>query len=434
MTQVRGGLVAVLLLGSTVSSWLAGCQTAERVYFDDDDGAAGILAATGGVASEAAGGSNAARETGSAPPAVTAGSSGSSGAGGSVGQSSAGGSVGEASSLGEANGGVAGARAFDDARRYAACAKYMTTRCRRLDECFANGSHNACLTELMALCPDYFFAPGSRITFEALEECTNQQETASCQQTEEGGIPGCDFAPGARAAGSPCMFDNQCAERTCSGYDRVCGKCLPLVGEDWYCGADAACAPGLDCVGGRCARRAPDRSTPMGEPCRTSVQCQEGLICGAGPNDTAACVPPTRSGEACGASWFCESGACDSKTGLCAELPEVGAGCLEEGGALRCAAGAVCDEREVPPRCIAPIEVGEPCFLPSDGYLRDSCELGSVCVCSDVTCSNRVCRVPVPPLGDCSAAHSFCVSGTECRAGRCEAVAPRHLFEEQCLP
>jgi hypothetical protein len=102
--------------------------------------------------------------------------------------------------------------------------------------------------------------------------------------------------------------------RPCAGRC-VRGQCLPFVAAGGTCTASPACAPGLNCLAGRCA----DRPLPaVGEPCPGKTLCAAGAFCQAG-----RCVAIKQAGEPCVLPIECRALACTrvpgARTGACAD-------------------------------------------------------------------------------------------------------------------
>ena len=85
------------------------------------------------------------------------------------------------------------------------------------------------------------------------------------------------------------------------------GQCLALVAEGGTCPSNAACAQGLNCIGGKCTKQA---LPALGASCSGSVECGGGAVCASGK-----CIKPKDAGESCKLPFECRSLACDKPPG-----------------------------------------------------------------------------------------------------------------------
>jgi hypothetical protein len=105
--------------------------------------------------------------------------------------------------------------------------------------------------------------------------------------------PADNLASYARAGDDP-------RHRECDGLC-IKGECLPWVPAGGPCPSSSRCAPGLQCVSGRCENRKPPG---LGEPCAAQTTCAAGS-CQAGQ-----CRPLKNAGEACTLPSECRALAC----------------------------------------------------------------------------------------------------------------------------
>lgn len=144
------------------------------------------------------------------------------------------------------------------------------------------------------------------------------------------GKDGVCTAPGAARARCEVPADNLAAfTRTrddsrhpvCDGLC-VKGQCVPYAPPDGACRSSAQCTPGLQCLGGRCQKRAlPKR----GESCAAGDACDEGAHCQAG-----RCLPSKGAGERCRTPFECRALECAKAPG--AEIGTCGDPCGPAGG------------------------------------------------------------------------------------------------------
>lgn len=223
---------------------------------------------------------------------------------------------------------------------------------------------------------------------------------------------------GTVAVGGGCEDSVQCLSGNYCATEMACpGTCQPRVAAAGDCTIDAACAPGLDCAGGRCvafgqagaacgmsgqpgcalgfqcdATRMPVSCQPItwtaasGATCNPSagVFCQAGLVCAqtAMSPSTYQCHAPVGAGAACfravpngcpvGQVCIVESG---QVTGVCSAQGAVGQPCLTGGGVLfGCVDSASCDNAT--DICVALVDNGAACT--SSAQCQDDC-VGNIC-------------------------------------------------------
>lgn len=280
-------------------------------------------------------------------------------------------------------------------------ARETEARCSRLTRCG--------LFEDSARCVAYFRATDQRsllaaigagiVRYDAIAEasCLDSLTNASCDRTLlESRLPSqsCQASiVGVRAAGSACMFDDECNTGRC---DRpTCARTTCCAGT---------CSGPAKATGGTCATSA-DCSQPAycnddklchalesnGGPCVRDNQCASGLGCvGSTPQQAGACRKLPGLNEACPYGRCADIGArCISGTCAPAGLP--GSECTTDGD---CSEYAECDSG----RCAAIPALGMPCTLSCAGA---------------AFCSNGTCAEPLSS-GD------KCLADNECESSLCE--------------
>ena len=352
-------------------------------------GAGGSLAGTGG-GSEAGG------------KAETGGVSQSGGAGGAA---DAGSSAVPAGSAGEAG-------TLPDNGQYGACERYIVAQCARRETCGEGLSEHTCLSRGLSRCPDLFFAPGSRASIDAVEQCAMAWQSAACDEVVRGLFPDCGFDAGTFSLGTACLFDTQCETLACGRFGGDCGECVPLLNEGDTCsGVRAACPRGTSCDG-TCQPLRPF-DLPPDSPCEVVAQCQEGYVCRASQQGGESCQPLFEIGETCAASWECRLGYCDAGTDRCTQSPDIGMPCAEDGwGHVRGCAEGICDARSDPTECVARVGAGQACWV-RDGMAdaQGNCDEGLDCSCVDSACVERRCLSLRKTGESCGDASTACVAG-----------------------
>jgi hypothetical protein len=421
--RLRTGVLSCLV-------WGLACEGPEKVYFEVPSAAAGgslgepvAPAATshaGGVAPESSGGAaiaGASTQSSSREPAS-----------GGAPASSAGTSASTGGAAPAAGGAGAPPEPGAPAKQAAACAEYIVTQCRRLGECW-DEPYEQCLTGAIQLCPERFFLPGSRVTVEAVEGCSERWRQSSCEDLRAERYPRCEFAPGERKLGAACMFSTQCEVGAC-GTTRIgeCARCIPIVSSGEACGPEVAiCGGGLACLEtGTCGPRVPAPALGVGAACSNALECEAGLMCAADASGARSCRAKIVLGDPCGVTSECLDGYCDDDTKICMVVPGLRMPCALDGRHpdRSCAGGSVCDAHVDPPLCVTAGARGQACYVNPKLTNGSTCQPGLFCECTDETCAARQCKQRVGPGEDCSFAAS-CLEGSECRGGRCGALPPQ---------
>ncbi|MCS6798606.1 MAG: hypothetical protein NZ898_08750 [Myxococcota bacterium] len=166
---------------------------------------------------------------------------------------------------------------------------------------------------------------------------------------------------------SGCRLDFDCeAPLVCAA-----GRCVRPAAEGAACADRNACAEGLRCVDGRCAR-APSEPCATDEACASRTRCWQPSTCRPRAGRGAAC----REDRDCNADLYCDGG-----SGRCAERPAVDEPCADE---VICAPELACDSPSGGRCRLAPVE-GQPCAFGRFGPNR--CGPGLTCVAG-------TCRTP----------------------------------------
>ncbi|MEW5854186.1 MAG: hypothetical protein AB2A00_35760 [Myxococcota bacterium] len=254
-------------------------------------GCSGVGAESSSSSAAASGGSSSGGGTSSSVASSSTGTSSSSGDTGGTGSSTS-------SSSG---GGVTSEQA---------CADYAQAFCGAYQECtpwllaYRWGDLATCLARVSLVCPQGFTAPGSAITPDLVQGCTNVFSSLTCAQLATGITPvACRYPDGTRGNGEPCTFSHQCASGVCrvSG-TALCGVCAAAAQEGEDCNTDSDCAEGLACNGAFCV-------VPVARDgeCGAVDICLGGLVC-----DHGFCEPPKQLDDICNP----DASLCDARQGL----------------------------------------------------------------------------------------------------------------------
>lgn len=349
-----------------------------------------------------------------------------------------------------------------------ACVAYVTAFCERGAECMGQDL-GTCLQNA-ALCPEYFFAPGSTRTIESMLACAAVLRTQSCDERSVGIQPDC-VAPGTLEAGEPCISPAQCASQACLGLHpgTKCGRCAGTFAPEEACNSNSTktCPKNETCNGSKCTPIVPPTSLPAGSKCTESSRCAEGTTCFATDSSakegTCAAVPAVGSACAfavgssntgrCAAPSYCKM---SSKTqGTCTAPGKAGDACgaSTSGGGVTyatCEKDTYCklDEGKPSGRCAAFVPLGGTCTTkdacgssgyckldaPGSGTCHAFAQLDEPCgqvaspasytiVCAPGTICQGACRPPPSGRGsDCSAPNSSCYSTLSCVDGTCETI------------
>ncbi len=355
------------------------------------------------------------------------------------------------------------------------CVAYITAFCERSASCrpLGGGSLKSCL-ESTALCPEYFFAPGTARTIEGMLECAEAFKNLSCHEFLSGYRPACATA-GLLGEGEPCISPAQCQNGSCLGLSPglTCGVCGRLYGADEPCDGDGQSGPVACGIGRWChpeTRRCATipAGAPLGSTCAPDTVCAADLCAATGgdagtcertPEAGAACVRPLSGGPAyCATGAFCKYADPERSSGTCAALAKVNEPC---GTPLGAAYDIPCKESycalavgSAEGTCAPFVTIGSPCSdvsacgqaaychftAPGQGTCRALAQPGEVCgptstngasfviPCASQECSTSdggisVClRERVARNGDCTAPDSECYRVLRCTDGKCSAV------------
>lgn len=391
------------------------------------------------------------REQG-APPGAHAGQDGSGGlvaTGGSGGNSGSSAASGSTAGGATGSGGVAGqgGGASGMPSQHEICVEYTRVVCNRMyNDCAGAPLDDEPCEDSTDLCPDRFFAAGSKVTVPDVVACIARWKATSCDDISRGYFPSCELPPGDRPLGSPCSFSPQCAGGRCGefGTDEVhpdCGVCIekPLLKGDPcepgdQCPADSECSAGI-CTSTFIANQ------PPGAPCTRFGQCVHGYRC----FETEAgaemrCQPIPGEGEPCDRINICTEGLFCSDSG-CAPAAAPGEPCsvaqpLSSLDSLQylCATDAVCDlDATGGPTCVPRGAPGEPC-TPAINISdpRATCLTGLHCICDDDACVTGTCSLRRYAGNSCAETGARCVAGTTCVDGTCEDTGLQGLDERAC--
>ncbi len=233
---------------------------------------------------------------------------------------------------------------------------------------------------------------------------------------------------------APCEIVAPEGGAMCDEGARCEGVCLPHGEVGASCGAAPECAPGLWCVGGRCAL---PRLASASVPCDANTPCGPGVWCVSG-----RCVREVPDGAtcdadvACAATRACIAGRCRvpiPRGGDCADAPQ---SCAPGTRCVRTAEGTRCLDLSAP-RC----DASTPC-APGARCVDGRCATDGVCISAQTypraPCGAAAgCVEPAPgasPLaaprcvrdgtteGFCRAAGTPCDPGAACSIGRCVTV------------
>jgi hypothetical protein len=302
------------------------------------------------------------------------------------------------------------------------CIAYIEAFCEKSAACVPGGgglSLRRCL-ENTALCPEYFFAPGSTRTIEGMLECAEGFRRLSCHEYLAGRRPPC-ATPGTLAEGEPCISPAQCRSSSCNNFSAglSCGTCGRLFGPDEDCssgfpGGPVSCQIGDRCdpVTHRCATI--PAGAPAGSSCNTMTICATDVCavsapaategtCEALPGPGSPCVLSLDSTNArCAKDAFCKYSNPERSTGTCAAFAKEGEPCGTPAGEsydTPCEA-SFCKR--------APQELAGICaaFVPLDGACSDASACGPTAYCYLTAPGVGVCRPLAKPGEACGVTNS----------------------------
>jgi hypothetical protein len=260
-----------------------------------------------------------------------------------------------------------------------ACAAYAKSLCQRLQACsplsvtatYADVA--TCTSRLAAACVTGASAPGTATTAAGLVLCAGVLDGVDCASLMNHGLPdSCRLPPGARADGTACGADGQCASTRCARDGGAsCGACAKLAASGQACVAESDCDYGLECVSGACVAFG-----AQGATCDANHPCGYGLDCVSG-----ACAPVVASGQPCDTQQnncdLLHEQSCDPSTAMCGplSLADAGGACgVTSTGLVLCNGAGSC--RSSDSVCVAPSADGQPC----DPSKSEQCMAPSRCV------------------------------------------------------
>jgi len=316
------------------------------------------------------------------------------------------------------------ASAYANLSARAACQLYIEQLCERWQAC-VQSDVSSCLNRVQ-YCPDVLFSTGSTRTPAQVAECAQRWSSLSCGEVNAGAID-CTTA-GTRAVGEPCLYASQCSSQVCSNAGGAsCGVCQATAAEGQACSATEPCAIRLVCSGGICSKPpvvAEEGRFAAGEACSEARGCVKDFACR--PTDPAIatsrrCIALPGLDEPCWAG-KCSAGHYCASSNLCTLRPATGQPCAsdEASGEPDCAAEAYCSGA----LCVARATAGSPCR-------SSECGVGLACLEPQPSGIGTCLRVQSEGAS-CSAPFERCARATECKAGRCEAVASLGLFQSTC--
>jgi len=354
-------------------------------------------------------------------------------------------------------GGISGVQLGDSPTEV--CITYAVAQCLRRTECLGRTpTIRDCMSSARD-CPDTFFSDGATRTVAGTKACAAEYATYPCDKLNAGFLPDC-ATPGTRATGEACLFNAQCASRSCDTRSSGCNQCDSL-GE---LGADCSmpsqgCKPGLFCdrtsnqcvahiervegapctattgcnYGLYCANLTCTKYPAHGMDCRTAPECLDGDYCAA----DNTCTTPPGVGQPCATAvsgrMYCSSDAycsfADATHAVCVALPKAGQACgrqLNEQMALTnqvCAEGSFCGPTST---CMPPGPPGATCE--DDGQ----CQPELYCACTDSSCSARSCVTIGLTDEACGVPGAICHGGFECVDGHCRPRATQGRFAATC--
>lgn len=269
----------------------------------------------------------------------------------------------------------------------AACAKYASAYCQRLDAC-TNGAVVAtryrnldgCRTRHVEACLAKLAAPGTTMKPAEVAACAPLTAAVGCNALDYEGynfVGACTLAKGTLGDGAGCFAHEQCASGHCFSSRLVsCGVCAPAP----------APTDSVTCELGRC---------PRGRVCNTLQDF------GGSP-----CVAPSAPGGDCAAGCsrddYCLAGKCAPREVKDSPCDPAVDGCAL---GLRCGATTkVCEAMKV-------AKIGDPCV---DAFL---CTGGVYCTGTPMAC------VPSPRDGESCNGYPPCVAPALCYGGKCVLTA-----------
>jgi hypothetical protein len=144
------------------------------------------------------------------------------------------------------------------------------------------------------------------------------------------------------------------------------------------------------------------------------------------------------TGQSCAASKACATpNFCNETGAMCTPIPQAGQPCQRDLDFHRytCDAAGICDEfATAGPTCVARTLLGGTCATTTGLPEQSSCATDLLCVCNDAACTAARCMAQARDGEACGAPNTFCVPGTECRAGRCVGVDSQGLMAQNCGP
>jgi hypothetical protein len=287
--------------------------------------------------------------------------------------------------FGRAGCGIGGSRAATDGE--AACQKWATQLCGRLDACAPvsvdvdYGDVAACIARNVPPCVSSLAANGTGRTLASVLACAASYDTASCDDVVVGRPPPSCRVPGTLPGGARCGDDAQCAgpQSYCRiAPDATCGTCAALGESGAPCASDRDCESGLVCYFSCMA--------PVGlhEPCDGMTrQCPQTLVC-----LDYECVAPAALGAPCEP----RADPCDHDHGLfCDPRARVCARYATADARAACGGGAICRNGTC-----GTDEGTEATCVPnaSDGMSCDPAG-GPSCI-APARCVGAKCRMPEP--------------------------------------
>lgn len=307
------------------------------------------------------------------------------------------------------------------ATEFEACIYYYRAQCnKRFRECYGADPVAEACPDFDYLCPDALFSDGSPYTVADAIACADLWKAADCSSIIKNEWPDCGLPDPEREPGQPCTFSSQCASRGCATNIPhpdlpACGTCASVVGEGEDCtGSAQVCDEGLECTGTGC-QVSIEFGLPEGAECERYAQCAPPNYCFTFPGqETATCQPDPELGEPCAedVARCVPEGYCSNETGLCEPDVALGDPCS---GLTECPGDALCEEGI----CVPAHALGEPCTPFQRTFTRGDCAPGTLCMCSDDTCSAGTCVLRRDAGEACDEANVVCIPGTECQDGIC---------------
>jgi hypothetical protein len=271
-----------------------------------------------------------------------------------------------------------------------ACQQLAQNTCARLAACSPRavdslyGDVQTCASRLSLSCVMGLATPDAITSTFGVVACADALANVDCNALLENGLPDmCQLAPGARADGSTCGSDAQCASTRCARATVAdsCGTCAPLAAAEGACQVPGDCSRGLVCTADNHCR-AP---AAVGGTCDDDHPCRYPLLC-----DGGRCA----QGLAAGATCSINADRCDRY------------------------AGQYCN---VSNRCESWLNaaVGQPCGYTSGAY--HFCTASASC---SEPVSGGTCQAALPDGAACSASGASCLPPARCVDGACSLAMP----------